>query len=107
MAVRTADLRIFVKISRTMSFINIVGTDILNDKEITNLVFSAPENKSVLSASLAFPENPVMAFHRSQPEIAWRRMARQILKKLLGASSIIEGEIFRSTLFVVVAILPA
>jgi hypothetical protein len=57
-------------------FVDVVGTDILNDKEIAHFVFGSPENESVLSASLAFPENAVMAFHWSQPKITGGRMAR-------------------------------
>jgi hypothetical protein len=57
-----------------MSFIDIVGTDILDNKEISGFVFGPPENEPVLSTGLAFPEKAVVAFHRSQPEIARRRM---------------------------------
>jgi hypothetical protein len=84
-----------------------MGADILNDKEIAHFVFGSPENESVLSASLAFPENAVMAFHWSQPKITRRWMTREVLKKSLGPSPIIESEIFRGPLFVVLAILPA
>jgi hypothetical protein len=90
-----------------MSLVDIVRSDVLDDKEVADFVPAPSEHESVLAAGVAFPQNAVMAFHRSQPEIAWGRMTRQILKKSLGASTIIESEIFRGTLFVVLTILPA
>jgi hypothetical protein len=36
-------------------FVDVVGADILNDKEIAHFVFGSSEDESVLSASLAFP----------------------------------------------------
>jgi hypothetical protein len=41
--------------SRPVSFVDIVGTDVLDDKEIADFVFGPSKDESVLSASLAFP----------------------------------------------------
>jgi hypothetical protein len=46
-------------------FVDVVGANILNDKEVAHFVFGSPENESILSASLTFPQDAVMAFHRS------------------------------------------
>jgi hypothetical protein len=90
-----------------MFLVDIVRSNILNDEKVANFVFGAPKDESVLSSSLAFPKDAIVTFHWPQPEITRRRMTRQILEKSLGPSSIIECEIFRRTLFVVLAILPA
>jgi hypothetical protein len=65
MAAQAEAWKNFEKMSRPVSFVDVVGTDVLDDKEIADFVFSPSKDESVLSASLAFPENAVVAFHGS------------------------------------------